>query len=92
MKMKFHLQSREEATEADAIVCLLAPEGQPLLMAGNVVGTCSDCLRCIQHRPDIPIGPRLVCVECHPPDPRNHNVITPETMRDVQAWLKKNRH
>ena len=87
--MEFQLRSRDEATEADAVVCMPAPEGQPLLMAGNLLGTCSDCGCRVQHRPHIPIGPRLLCIRCCPPDPRNRNVITPETLREV---LKKLGH
>src|SRR5258708_12250826 len=80
VRMKFELRSQEEAKESDVVVCMLAPEGRPLLMAGNVLGTCSDCGRRVQHRPHIPIGPRLLCIECCPPDPRNQNVITPQTL------------
>jgi len=88
-RLKFEVQSQEDAEQCYAVVCMLAPEGRPLLMADNVFGTCSDCGRRVQHRPHIPRRPKLLCIECCPPDPRNHNVITPATHRE---WLKKVSH
>ena len=88
-KFKFEVQSPQEAADAHAVVCMLAPIHRPLLMAGNVLGICSNCRRRVQHRPHIPVGPKLLCIECCPLDPRNRNVITAETLREV---LKKVSH
>jgi hypothetical protein len=87
--MKVEVQSQQEAENSDAVVCILAPEGKPLLMSDNVFGVCSECGRRVQHRPHIPVRPILLCIECCPPSPHHRNVITPATLREL---MKKSAH
>jgi hypothetical protein len=89
IKVQCEVQSQDEAERADAVVCMLAPEGKPLLMDGNLLGVCSECKRRVQHRPHIPVGPILLCIECCPPSPHNRNFITPATL---QEWMKRSAH
>ena len=81
--MAISIVSQDEAGEADFIICMLAPVGRPLLMAGNVFGLCKQCDRRVQHRPHIPVGPKLLCNECHRPDIADDVVITPATLAEV---------
>ena len=87
--IKVKVQSQEEAEDSDAVICMLAPKGKPLLMDGNVFGVCSECGRRVQHRPHIPVRPKLLCIECCPPSPKNRNMITPTTLRE---WMQKSAH
>ena len=78
--------------DADFIVCMRVTT--PLKLPDNVVGACSICAEVLQHRPNIPMGPALVCMECVidlAPE-KIKAMITPETYREITAYLKKSQH
>ena len=80
--------STDKPRKPDFVVCILAPEGEPLWFADNVIAACSLCKRRIQHRPDIPAGIPLACFECKPP--QHGDIIlgaTPEAHAILRALL-----
>lgn len=81
--------SDEKATQADFLVCQLLTD--PLLMKGNLVGTCTQCFKAIQFRPHVPKEPKKICVECFnsKPDGPAELVISTITAAEVANIIRK---
>ncbi len=86
----------EDAEGADVVVC--APLTSPLMMADNVIDLCSKCGDAIQHRPNAPKKPPKVCYDCAQTEMQAavgrgeelHLQITEKTVKEVEAFIKKN--
>lgn len=66
MTNTFKIIDDDEAEKAQFFVCMRVG-GKPLLMADNLVGTCTECGEQIQFRPHGPTKPKKVCMECAMP-------------------------
>ena len=62
MKPTVKVVSKEEAEEADLIVC--APWENCVYFEDDVKTSCADCGRAIGHRPHAPKKPPKICLEC----------------------------
>jgi len=56
--------SDEEAEKANFMVCILAPEGEPLKFADNFTGFCCRCGAKVQYRWYAPRKPKRICLGC----------------------------
>ena len=88
------VEDGDAAEIADVVICRLVTS--PLMMPDNLVGHCSKCFRMVQFRPYAPKTPMRVCDECagqmfkkEMKDKDFKSFITPNTMRDVQDYLRK---
>jgi hypothetical protein len=58
--------SPEEASTADAVVCIRYTAEAGLMLPDNVLDRCSECQRRVQLRPYVSKLPKRICVECLP--------------------------
>lgn len=90
---------QDEIASCDVIVCVRAPDGQPLLLPDNKMGFCSKCDAKVQYRPYLPPGPALLCHECAIPEMEATlakgeevvSLITPQALEEVRRWISKQR-
>lgn len=96
---KVEVVKRGEGDDASAVVCRLAPQGEPLLLPDNLLGHCTNCFRMVQFRPHAPKTPPRICDECitavmakHQKETGDEEVkflITEHTAADVAAYFRK---
>lgn len=53
-----------EAEAADVVVCARYREGDEPVLQDNAYDLCSVCGHRVQLRPDAPVSPPRICVEC----------------------------
>ena len=56
--------STEEAAGADVVICIEYRAEEGLLLSDNILDRCHECGTRIQLRPDVPLGPKRICVPC----------------------------
>ncbi|MCP1761917.1 hypothetical protein [Bradyrhizobium japonicum] len=62
--MTVKIVTREEAAKADFVACVPYRAEEGLLLPNNVLARCCRCETRIQLRPDVPNGPRRICLPC----------------------------
>lgn len=89
----------DDIAGCDFIVCAPAPDNMPLILPGNVMDWCVKCGCKVQHRPNLPPGPKHICSPCALPDVQEQlakgeevtMLITPKTVEEVNEYLRKQR-
>ena len=83
-----------EMRDVDFVVCM--PEGRPPLLPDNVVSSCCQCGRRVQHRPSVPRELRKLCVDCGyermMKDPRAEVRVTEQQAREIATLLSRGHH
>jgi hypothetical protein len=60
-----HLRPGDPRAEtADIVVCMPWDERGPKILPDNVRDICSRCGRTVQVRPESPVNPRRLCLDC----------------------------
>lgn len=75
---------------AVGVVC--APVTTPLYFATNVVEPCSRCQAQVQHRPDIPPGLPVICMDCweRTRETDDEMLVTPRSVIEARNWFRRN--
>ncbi len=80
------------AGEPSALICM--PWSAPAVFADDLKGTCSECGQAIRKRPHTAKVDRTICLACYDtircPDDKHE--VTPETIAELQDWLRKQWH
>jgi hypothetical protein len=74
------------------IVIVCVPVTTPLHYPDNRVGVCGVCQCAVQYRPHVPAFEALVCVVCWQQRVEAGDTVsvTPRTIAEVQAYLRRN--
>lgn len=93
-KVSFEVvQSADEVSAAEFIVCAPTVDNMPLLMPDNVMDFCVECGCKVQHRPNLPAGPKHICYQCANEAMKGETevtvMVTPKTLAEVSEYFKK---
>jgi len=82
----------DDDTEPSALICM--PWSAPATFSDDLRGECSECGQAIRYRPHAPKVDRYICLECYQglASADDHHEITAETVAELEAWLRKQRH
>lgn len=82
----------DDQAEPSALICM--PWSAPATFRDDLKGTCTECGQAIRYRPHAPKVDRYICLECYQglASPDDQHEITQETIAELEAWLRKQRH
>ena len=85
-------EADDEDAEPSVLICM--PWSAPAVFADDLKGTCSECGQAIRKRPHAPKVDRTICLACYEAicSPDDKHEVTPETIAELQDWLRKQRH
>lgn len=80
--------------EGCLLICVLAPPGEELKMAGNVLDTCGTCGAGVQRRPNTPPAEIMCecCFEQRGVAPGEKVYVTQKTLHELRDYWNKGRH
>ena len=79
-----------DMTGVQFVVCIRADMTSDF--TDNLKGLCSLCGAAVQHRPHVPPGVPLACIDCFAARSQETDTVvtTPRTMQELAFWARRN--